>query len=98
MLNGFAARLKPGVGGSQSGVSKAAEGARNVVSGSPIFLAGSAAKWLGPVGLWKLTTTQGGLATLRALATAPIKTPRFTAAVADLIENLDDASDVETSR
>ncbi len=90
LLDRLSDRLKTGVGGSQAGASRAAEAARNIVSGSPIFLAGSAAKWLGPVGLWKLTTTQGGLATLRALATAPLKSPKFTAAVTDLVENLDD--------
>jgi len=78
--------------GDQALVSKAAEGARNAFSLNKIFLAGFGAKMLGPVGLWHLTSTEKGLAVLRTMATAPLKSPQFTAAAEAFIANLDDVS------
>lgn len=93
LLDRVSDRLSSGSGGRQSVVSREAEIAGNVVSGHPVFIARTAAKVLGPAGLWKLTSTPGGLRTLHALATAPRKSAKFVAAVEDLVMNLDDATD-----
>lgn len=75
---------------------KAADVARNAVSGSPIFIAGAAAKYLGPAGLWKLTSTDGGRNLLKTIATAPLNSPKFSAAISDLVnEYLDIAEGQE---
>ena len=70
--------------------SRSAEIARNVVSGDPIFGAGTTAKIAGPLFLWRATATESGRQMLRTLATAPLNSPRFEAAVVDLVANLDD--------
>jgi len=90
LLDRVADRTLTGVGGTQGLQSRSAELARNAVSGNHIFLAGTAAKMLGPAGLWKLTTTKAGLSTLRTLATAPLNSAKFTAATEALLSNLDD--------
>lgn len=91
LLDRVADRLTSGSGGAQGLQSRGAEVARNVFSGSPVFIAGTAAKVLGPAGLWKLTSSDTGLAVLRSLARAPLNSPQYAAALEDLVMNLDDA-------
>lgn len=76
--------------GKQGAASRESEVARNVVSGNPIFISGTAAKYLGPVGLWKLTTSQGGIDALKVVATAPLNSARYNAALQSVIKNLDE--------
>jgi len=92
LLDRVSDRLSSGVGGRQSVVSKEAEATAAAVGGHPVFITRAAVKVLGPVALWKLTSTPGGLRTLRTLATAPRKSARFIAATEDLVMNLDDAA------
>lgn len=94
LLDRVSDRLTVGSGGRQGLASREAELAGVAVSGHPVFLARTGAKILGPVGLWKLTNSEQGLATLRTLATAPLKSPKFVAAVESLLENLDDEASV----
>lgn len=90
LLDRISDRVVSASGGRQGIQSTAAELTADAISGSPTFIGRSAAKILGPIGLWKLTSTEGGIKTLRALATAPINSPKFLAAAEDLALNLED--------
>lgn len=90
LLDRVSDRMQSGAGGKQGVTSRAAEVTANAVSGSPIFIARTGAKILGPVGLWKLTSTKEGIRALHTLATAPLKSTQFAAAAESLVMNLDD--------
>lgn len=98
LLDRISDRVGVGAGGNQGLQSRSAEIAGNVFSGNPIFISRTAAKILGPVGLWKLTATEEGRQILRTLATAPLTSPKYTAAVENLVLNLDDASMQENAQ
>lgn len=90
LLDRISDRVVSASGGRQGIQSRAAELTADAISGNPTFIGRTAAKWLGPFGLWKLTSTEGGIKTLRALATAPLNSPQFIAAAESLALNLED--------
>ena len=87
LLDRLSDRLSIGSGGTQSIGTVGKQAAQIAASQNAIFSAGFLAQHLGPLGLWKLTSTEGGRSLLKTLATAPLQGPKFTAATVELTNN-----------